>query len=344
MNTIDVSKAALLANLKLKFQKSRQNLINILPIFYSKVLEYEDLNKSEKLNRYISSIKTNVEDLDFTSTIFFSENPEYLNYQIHDTNYLESIDEIITYIGSCLRENSLSLSSVYTVHKLTKSLLQFFHTLYRIADEDLKKESLISDLQNEVDKAREVVKQVESAKLALAGQKTETIYSEASNTFLSAARNYEVFFYMLIGAALIITVICLAFFPYSEETKVNFIFSKILTATLVITLGTLFLRKAAHLRKLHEQAHQTSLELQALPLYLVNVTPDHQAEIYKDLASKYFGKELDKTQHDKIGDLMSEQVKTSLEVFKTSSEIMKSMKPSATKEEDSEAKDKNKTE
>ncbi|WP_151716897.1 hypothetical protein [Acinetobacter sp. TUM15071] len=291
-------------------------------------------------NKVIERIEINTKKVNEEFYSFFSSHHKYLNFIVLGRNFNQILIDFLELIRNINLQIQLNLSALGHVLMSLRELVQSFDTLKRIENNESKSKDLISKLELEVEKATQSAKGVESAKLALEGQRTEQIYSQASNIFLSAARNYEVFFYMLIGTALIITVICLAYFPYSEATKVNFIFSKILTATLVITLGTLFLRKAAHLRKLHEQAHQTSLELQALPLYLVNVTPDHQAEIYKDLASKYFGKELDKTQHDKIGDLMTEQVKTSLEVFKTSSEIMKSMKPSVASSESGEAKEK----
>ncbi|MCH7329631.1 hypothetical protein [Acinetobacter modestus] len=245
----------------------------------------------------------------------------YLTERILGTNYLDFSSDL----KSDVRENNDFMNKINFYQLQTDQLYEYHRKWLDRIDYLYDQKRLRKELKEEVSN-------VVAVRLALEGHKTEEIYSEASNTFLSAARNYEVFFYMLIGAALIITVICLAYFPYSEATKVNFIFSKILTATLVITLGTLFLRKAAHLRKLHEQAHQTSLELQALPLFIKSLDKPDQDIIIKDLASKYFGKELDKTQLDKIGDLMSEQVKVSLEVFKTSSEIMKSMKSSEVKE------------
>lgn len=312
-----------------------QGLLSDIQIKYKKDLDEDKLNVDiESIFVYLKSVINQFVD---EVSEFYPNNPDYISFYVKDASVLVEIDRLNGYLSSS--DLTLDLESLRKVKELLDNIFFNYITIKRICEREEKTKELIDDLQIQVSKAKANVKNLESAKLALEGQKTEEIYSEASNIFLSAARSYEAFFYMLLGAAFIITLICLAYFPYSEATKVNFIFSKILTATLVITLGTLFLRKAAHLRKLHEQAHQTSLELQALPLYLVNVTAENQAEIYKDLASKYFGKELDKTQHDKIGDLMNEQIKTSLEVFKTSTEIMKSMKPSATKEEDAEKKE-----
>ena len=105
---------------------------------------------------------------------------------------------------------------------------------------------------------------------------------------------------------------------------------KILTVSIVVTTGTIFLRKASHLRKLHDQANQTSLELQALPLYLRNVEESEHSGIYKNLAEKYFGKELDQTQNDKIGDLMKDQLASGTELIKASAELVKAKGGSTT--------------
>jgi len=122
--------------------------------------------------------------------------------------------------------------------------------------------------------------------------------------------------------AFLFTIVHLNFVDY-ENNKINYILVKIMTITFVVTLGTIFLRKAAHLRKLNDQAHQTSLELRALPLFLKNVAPEHHSDIYKELASKYFGKELDQTQNDKIGDLMTDQLAAGTELIKASAEMLK---------------------
>ncbi|WP_288400125.1 hypothetical protein [uncultured Acinetobacter sp.] len=306
-----------------------------------KVLESRDSTRAEFLNLSNQMEALNIQEYDKDrfkfacqnilrdAFSFFEKNPEYFEYKIGNTDFLSELNRIKPAIIFNERESPEKFNDVT---KVLEEALKIFVAVEKIKSEKEQYEFLINELKDQVDQARTTVANLESATLAINGQKTEEIYSEASKTYLTAARNYEVLFYMLIGAALIITVICLAYFPYSEATKVNFIFSKILTATLVITLGTLFLRKAAHLRKLHEQAHQTSLELQALPLYLVNVSTDHQAEIYKDLASKYFGKELDRTQHDKIGDLMQDQLSAGTELIKASAEMVKSVKPSGASE------------
>lgn len=306
------------------FQSAMVNLISLLNSMIetaekSKELESVYKNTLFKIEALMTILENEVVN-------FFNNNKEYTKFVIQGKNFIQSLQFVILSLPPS--NTNFDQKDITNAYQNLRNLIQFFRTVVTIAENEKLSNELISSLQKEVDKARETVKQVESAKRALDGQKTEEIYSEASKNFLESARNYEVIFYMLFGGAVLVTIISLSLFPYSDKNLVNFILFKVLTITLVLTLGTLFLRKAAHLRKLHEQAHQTSLELRALPLYLAEVEKSEHSAIYKDLATKYFGKELDKTQHDKIGDLMNEQIKTSLEVFKTSTEIVKSLKPS----------------
>ncbi|NIE97456.1 hypothetical protein F3J02_13375 [Acinetobacter sp. Tr-809] len=308
------------------FQKSLRELIkNLDNIAFTADLSPENEMESP-YERTLKRVRAQTSVLEMQFNSFFSDNRKYIKYTIQDYDAIQHIQLANSTLPPSNTE--ITLDDLSRIFHNIRNLLQFYTTVKDIADKEKVSNELIFNLQQEVEKARETVKQVESAKRALEGIKTEEIYSEASNKFLEAARTYEILFYMLFGGAVLVTIVSLNIFPYSDENLVNFILFKVLTITLVLTLGTLFLRKAAHFRKLHEQAHQTSLELRALPLYLAEVEKSEHSGIYKELVSKYFGKELDKTQHDKIGDLMNEQMKTSLEVFKTSTEIVKSLKPS----------------
>lgn len=302
-------------------------LVNLNRIIFIADRSYTNVENSD-YDRKLTRVKSQTKTLRLDVNKFFSENKKYISYNFQGR---DSIQTIHVANQSLPQDNSIiKLEDLNQVSLSLKRVLEFYRTIKEIAARQKMSDELIENLEVEVEKAKETVKQVESAKRALDGQKTEEIYSEASNRFLESARTYEVLFYMLLGGAVLVTIISLSLFPLTDKNLINFILFKVLTITLVLTLGTLFLRKAAHLRKLHEQAHQTSLELRALPLYLAEVEKAEHSGIYKELVSKYFGKELDKTQHDKIGDLMNEQIKTSLDVFKTSTEIVKSLKPNLT--------------
>ncbi|KXZ68043.1 hypothetical protein AVENLUH8758_02224 [Acinetobacter venetianus] len=79
--------------------------------------------------------------------------------------------------------------------------------------------------------------------------------------------------------------------------------------------------------------------MDALPIFIASLDKSVRDEVIKDLVPKYFAKELDQSINDKMADIVNEQIRTSLEVFKTGTEIVKSMKPSAVKQEDGTKKE-----
>lgn len=312
------------------FENRIKKLIDDINGYTDKILDKDDVRYNEANYEYIDKIRVYISFLESSCLDFFSKNKKYLLNQVVGRKFEDYIldvqNRLIAY-GNRFDSES--------VHKVTVSILdlvQAYETITEIANKENQANQLINELRAQVAKATDTVKSVVSAKEALESKPTEVIYSEASLRYLEAARNYEWTFYLIFIAAIIVTIVSFIHFPYSTTDIVDFILYKVLTVSVVITFGTIFLRKASHLRKLHDQAHQTSMELQALPLYLKNVKSDDHSEIYKNLAEKYFGKEIDQTQNDKIGDLLQDQVKISTELIKASAEMVKSVKPSGASE------------
>lgn len=259
----------------------------------------------------------------------FLKNKKKCEYILHVTNgsklqekISELVNAMIQYDGLLNKENIGDFILNQAV--AANFFLEWFENYKTQIDIKIESEDRIKELNSEINKSKAILNKINS-------EKTEEIYSTASANFLEAARNYEIIFYLLLFASFLFTIVSLSIHPYTDITKINFIITKVITITLVVTLGTLFLRKAAHLRKLHEQAHQTSLELQALPLYLRNIHESEHSEIYKNLADKYFGKELDQTQNDKIGDLMQDQLSAGTELIRASAELVKAKSESTSK-------------
>lgn len=259
------------------------------------------------------------------------ENYQYLTLGIAKTNLIERLKKLGSMFDYWL-DNSIH-DDMYAVRnmfmRITGGLRSFF-SWFNIFDEFVsnqkQSDKLVNKLKLSVEQAQTQAKNFETAINAVNGKEVEIVYASASEKFLENARIYEALFYLLLGGSVLFTIIHLNYSPYSEGNRIHFILIKVLTFTMVLTLGTLFLRKASHLRKLHDKSQMTSLELQALPLYLKNVDKSEHTEIYKNLAEKYFGKELDQTQNDKIGDLMKDQITAGTELIKASAELVKNAK------------------
>jgi type II secretory pathway pseudopilin PulG len=223
---------------------------------------------------------------------------------------------------------------------LEKSIIFLNSKILPIRISNQQSQQLIEEnLAPKIKEIEEKIKSLESARLAYLGQKTEEIYSNASKKHIRTARFYDVLLLATLGIFYYITSnffenfqmisIFQAIKKSSSEAQtlaIFFFITKLTIVSIVITLATIFIRRSSHFRKLHDQANQTSLELNALPNYLRQVDSEHHSEIYKEMIPKFFGKELDQSQNDKVGDLVKDQLAAGTELIKASAEMVKNAK------------------
>lgn len=179
------------------------------------------------------------------------------------------------------------------------------------------------ELQPAIDEVKEKVKDFEAVRLALEQRETSSIYLELHDKYDEEYEENNHSFYITFGMTIFFTIISILYTVFSELNWVVFISVKVLILAVGITLCTLFLRRAAHAKKLKEQAYQTHVEINAFPIHVRSLREEDKQELIKELALKYFGKELDHTQNDKIGDLMQDQLLAGTELIKASAELVK---------------------
>lgn len=261
-------------------------------------------------------------------------NDDFAEILLNDVNSLRSI---IIYDSN---------DKLLKIFENIKNFMSRFENIRLLIISQQNAKDLISKLENQVEKATQSVSSVISAKEALEGKLTEDIYSNAAKKYINTARFYDVLLLVTLGIFYYITSnlfenfqmisIFKAIKKASTEAQtlaIFFFITKLTMVSIVITLVTIFIRRSSHFRKLHDQANQTSLELNALPNYLRQVNSEHHSEIYKEMIPKFFGKVLDQTQNDKIGDLMKDQIAAGTELIKVSAEIAKSLKAANTSNE-----------
>lgn len=190
-------------------------------------------------------------------------------------------------------------------------------------------ENALTNVKTKVDK-------IDAALLAIEQHETDKIYLGLSEKYKwEYFRNNGYFFITLIIVGCVSWNYSTSLEQISNFTNgvlIAFIAFKILLISIAITLITLFLRRSSHAKKLQDQAYQTHVEISAFPIHVRSLNEDDQHSLVKELAMKYFGKELDHSQTDKAGDLMAEQIRISTEMVKASAEMVKSVKPSGASE------------
>lgn len=287
-------------------------------------------------NSYLSSIRENKTILTNEFKNFFEENKEYIIYYIIEKNIMIHLFNVHELLES---KKWATLDGLEEACNEIRDLISAYYTVYHIAENKKKADGYIEELKFQVEKAKENVSGVISAKEALESKPTEDIYSNAAKKYIKTARFYDVLLLATLGVFYYITSnffenfqmisIFQAIKKSSSEAQtlaIFFFITKLTIVSIVITLATIFIRRSSHFRKLHDQANQTSLELNALPNYLRQVGSEHHSEIYKEMIPKFFGKELDQSQNDKVGDLMKDQLAAGTELIKASAEMVKNAK------------------
>lgn len=216
---------------------------------------------------------------------------------------------------------------------LEKSIILLNSKILPIRISNQQSQQLIEEnLAPKIKELEEKIKDFESLRLALEHRETNKIYLDLYEKY-----HLEYFYNNLFFIVTIITAMILTLFTTTEisnasqfaDYKTNrnfwimFITTKVLIATVALTFCTLFLRRSSHAKKLKEQAYQTHVEINAFPIHVRSLEKADKDELIKELALKYFGKELDQTQNDKIGDLMQDQLSAGTELIKASAELVK---------------------
>ncbi len=93
-----------------------------------------------------------------------------------------------------------------------------------------------------------------------------------------------------------------------------------------ITLISYFLKQSSHYQRLADQNYQTQVELQAYPSFMESIPTEEAASVRKELALKYFGREIDGSTHKDMSNLISDQMKNTTDMVKATTEAIKNLK------------------
>lgn len=304
------------------------------------------------LDRYIDSVAGTEKDVkllddplnrtisDILKSFLVKKIPEYKlivegNIELFDNNDFAEIllNDVNSLRSIVIYDSGDKLLNIF--ENIKNFMSRFENIRLSIISLQNAKKIINNQLQPAIDEVKEKIKDFESVRLALEQRETSSIYLDVHNKYKSEFLiNNALFFLSLFSGALLTlystnlsSAYLQSYYNYAKVTTVDqwfiLITIKLLIITLTITLCTLFLRRSAHAKKLYEQAYQTHVEINAFPIHVRSLEKADKDELIKELAMKYFGKELDQTQNDKIGDLMQDQLAAGTELIKASAELVK---------------------
>ncbi|HCA5337886.1 TPA: hypothetical protein MW296_002587 [Acinetobacter baumannii] len=259
------------------------------------------LRYADQLKNLISSISVEYDDLSYLSTLKISL--QNIKFEYFQGNFFLLPKNLGDIQGSLVASESF-IRTLY-VDKARYNNIVNTHI-----------NAMLQDAERELNDFR-------TLKNTLKNLKSVDYYSQEFVKYMKRHHVYLGLFLTTILFALIISVISVCAEPWYFLDKFDYWFLKGSFILVVITLVSYFIKQSSHYQSLADQANQTRLELQAFPTFITGVEKADEVAIRKELALKYFGREVDKTAHKDMSNLVSDQMKNTTEMVKAVTEVIK---------------------
>ncbi|ENW93593.1 hypothetical protein [Acinetobacter sp. NIPH 298] len=240
---------------------------------------------------------------------------------------LRTISRYIPDLESVYSSNG-GINDLFNIDQSFRNTYEAFIVYARIAKISLvnlnKKiaEDLNPSFKSKNSQVDQLIAELKIYKGEASSRKTKEIYKKKYEDYKRTVEIYE--FYIMLLVCLSVTLVLGQLFAHSFFDALNLsnaITIKLTIFALIATLFTYCFKQISFYRKISEQAHQTYMELEALPEYLIHLPDNKQHEIRFDLAKRYFGQSLfESIKEDSIS--IQEQAKTNAEVLKSTSTLL----------------------
>lgn len=270
------------------------------------ILEKIDYWKDEQINFLRKSIQSELDSLEavfrgFSLRVPKANLPTFGEGGFHDL-----------FIGS---------ESLITNYKIIHGYFMVCEPLFSRLDEKINQE-INPSFEWKNQQINELINELKLYKGEASARKTKEIYKQKYTDYKKIVEVYEL--YVMLLVCLAVTLVLGQLFAHNFFDALNIsnaLMIKLTILALVATLFTYCFKQISFYRKISEQAHQTYMELEALPEYLTHLPDEKQHEVRADLAKRYFGQNLfDSIKEDSAS--IQEQAKANAEVLKSTSALL----------------------
>lgn len=302
--------------------KLRLGLYNLSDSIVEKSKEIEiPLENISSTNRRLDSVVENINLVSSTIKTLKRENKLVTN---ETTALLASNRDLLEVIENWQDFNRFLLNLDSDL-----KLLQF------VVDREIKSEDLIiykektdktvldlknreQDLKKHLEEIKTIVEQTKNVKI-------HDYYELAAKENQEKSDLNRMLFIFLIFLSLTLIWFSLVTKGYFGLSGYDYYFFKGSLVLTSITLITYFLKQSVKYQKMADQCKQTKLELEAFPSYVANLSNEDPlvADLRKELAMKYFGRDVDNKSNDETSNILQDQMKNTTEMVKAAMEVLK---------------------
>lgn len=249
-----------------------------------------------------------------------------IDVEIANLSYMDSISFSINYINKDYNENN--------IHEFPGDIFNSLSTLNAIndyidnyaRDSEIYNQIITTKITAMLNEANEELEDLKKTKNILKNYKAEQFYKSECEKYTSLYIRNKNTFIALIIFAVFFSVLSVRLMLVYNMDKYNYWSIKVSLILAFVTLITYYLKQSSYYQRLAEQANQTRLEIEAFPSFIAGVSKDEEVAIRKELALKYFGKEIDGATHKDMANLVSDQMKSTTEMVKATTEAIKNLK------------------
>lgn len=316
---------------QIKAKEKNEEIKNRIIKQFEKAIEYlHALKKGEHIEKKATEINPDLLSQNkphINTCIQIAENLKQIimsyNVENDDLSYLDTFQVALSNIINEYSEENYFLLPKYIGN--TRGSLVGIESFIRTFNLDKQRYNLVvsNEIKSILEEAKQELEDFKETKNIIKNLKSVDYYSEECEKYMSRHYTYLVLFLITILVALTISVISVCSEPKFFLDKFDYWFLKGSFILVVITLVSYFIKQSSHYQSLADQANQTRLELQAFPTFITGVEKADEVAIRKELALKYFGREVDKTAHKDISNLISDQIKNTTEMVKAVTEVIK---------------------
>ncbi|MFV5536596.1 hypothetical protein VXQ47_17765 [Acinetobacter pittii] len=295
--------------LTLKFNETYRS-INKIFSFIDNYKTFSDTTFTNSQKDFLDEVRTEINN--FFEKFLKENSIEVLNLNIINF-YLSDLENIV----ENLRKNNETAKIDFFYDKIRDVLSKI---LKELVNDYSKKE-----LNQKIDYLDENIKNVNELKEQIKNQDTHDIYESAANENQARADNSRMAFIILIIFSIVMVWFCSVTKTYFGLKEHDYWFFKGALVLTSVTLITYFLKQSVKYQKIADQCRQTKMELEAFPSFVASFTTEDPQiiEIRKELALKYFGRELDNKTNDETSNILQDQMKNTTEMVKAAMEVLK---------------------
>ncbi|WP_436915584.1 hypothetical protein [Acinetobacter gandensis] len=265
------------------------------------------------------------------STLTQEQKSYFLSISSNEQDFMRShLRAISAYIEelSDLYESDGSVSLLHNIDIAIKNSYESFVHFVQLSvlSLDVLSQKISGDLnpafKEKNEQVNTLINELKLYKGEASARKTKEIYKQKYVDYKKTVEVYELYIMLLV--CLSVTLVLGQLFAHNFFDALNISNALMIKLTILALIATLFtycFKQISFYRKISEQAHQTYMELEALPEFLTHLPEDKQHEIRADLAKRYFDQNLfDAIKEDSIS--IQEQAKANAEVLKSTSALL----------------------